>query len=165
MTTVIFNQNYLVADSQRTSGNIKLPHIFHKIYFTKKVVLAYCGMVSNCQYIINNKLWDIRKQTVVDKLNEVLDDKSSDEIIIELLLIDKSNIKKGYYFNNGAAAAIPTINNFVMGSGRSIAMGALAQGATAIEALQITAKLDLYTDANIQWYNLEDNTHYLPKIY
>lgn len=68
------------------------------------------------------------------------------------VLWDKTGL---YEFNKSGSIPVPFTSFYAWGSGESIALGAMAAGANAVEAVNLAAKFDIYTGGKVVSYTLK----------
>ena len=74
---------------------------------------------------------------------------------LESLIYD-SNTKEIMYYD-GSYLGIKTGNTTAIGSGQSFAMGAMLNGASALEAISIAARLDPYTGGDVKFCEVDSS--------
>lgn len=134
MTTIAWDGTMLAADSQATRGG--LTHNTQKIFKLKDALIAGVGSWIDVQKFLE---W---YQNQVEKFPD-LDDPESFEAIV---------ITRG-----GAASYGPSKYPFKLrgkyatGSGTQAAMAAMNLGKSARAAVEVAAKVDLYTGGRVQY--------------
>ncbi len=163
MTTIIFDGKLLVTDSQITADSQILTQqqkLFRRLDSEgEPCIIAICGYSTISTYVLNNYLWDITKKNKIKELNELVADLPDKEAGIQIVMAYSNDASKLWHFCSGQLAAFRfsftqyNSAHCAFGSGREIAIGALKAGKNAIEALDIVASLDIFTDTEIQYYN------------
>lgn len=141
MTTIVFRHGVLASDSQTTSSNLRM-HGVTKCIKTDTYLAGGCGHLETLAAWLD---W-VEGGMQEDKKPEG-NDKST------LFLIDKRGFileydEKMYPMKVGKHPF------FAWGSGRDFALGALECGATAVEAVRVAAKYDIYTGGRIKTLQL-----------
>jgi 20S proteasome alpha/beta subunit len=148
MTTVAYRAGILACDSQATSGHLKTG-TFMKIGKVGRVLYGGCGnasMVREFNAWIANGL-----QGEMPKLEFDEDDGMAGLVVYEN--------KRFLSFERTGIVAL-NAEYMAMGSGRELALGAMAMGATAIQAVQAAMQHDIYSGGPIQSVSLHPKQNF-----
>ena len=144
MTTIAWDGKTLAVDSMVTSGStiisIDQEKLFIDIGRYKAVAISgsIVCMEALIEWICNGENGDPPKVDDYDSLMCVDEDG-------RMLTFWHDSSKKPQY-NSGITAG---------GNGHEIALGAMEAGATAVEAVEIACKLNIYTGGKVQSYTFE----------
>ena len=139
MTTVAYKDGILAADSQTTSGHIQSGSTFSKIRKFNGGYAAFSGLCSDMPI-----LFDLIKGKEVE--GETKD--------IDATAIVMPNEGKPYQASVDSLGNLykhPISKFSAIGSGWTIAMGAMQSGASAKEAVKAAIKLDIYSGGAVKW--------------
>ena len=139
MTTITYKDGILAADSQTTVGHIQSSSTFSKIKKFDDGYAAFSGLCSDIPI-----LFDLIKGKEVEGDTKDIDAKA----------IVMPNEGKPYQASVDSLGKLykHPINKFsAIGSGWSIAMGAMQSGASAKEAVKAAIKLDIYSGGAVKW--------------
>lgn len=143
MTTIVYRDGVMAADTRLVLGSLICPGGIHKIAKTKKGALVGCaGSADNSHAFL---AWADGKRT-----EDPPKDDDADGLIVEpdgsILMYDGNGI-------------FPVVNApfAACGSGARVAVGAMAMGATALEAMRIAMRCDVYTGGDIDLLTLGDD--------
>ncbi len=131
MTTVAFKDGQLAADTLANSNGNRICHVT-KIYERNGVLIAGSGSLAQCQ-----RFWDWARTGMKGEPPA-----HDEEHGYEGALIWDDHI---LLFTPIGIIRRPTAPFWATGSGWELAMGAMAAGATAREAVEIAAEVDLHT--------------------
>lgn len=147
MTTIAYRDGILAADSQSTTGNLMLGRS-DKIILAGDFVLAMSGKIW-CQKPLTD--WLANQDGTPDTYpKELITENGKD------FLFDAFVLKDGQPFEIINGHLIPLkIQYHACGSGWEVAVGAMAGGASALEAVKITATVDVYTSGPYSTYNVK----------
>lgn len=148
MTTIAWDGKTLAVDSFETSSNVIVSRNRKKLFLDvgDYAAVAVCG----CTYEMLSFV-------------EWLRDKTKSPPNIEsgaAICIDRKGKVYSYYPKNSTTPVLEK-GNLTDGSGHEIALGALDAGATAVEAVKIACKRNVYTGGKVQSYTHSD----LPRIF
>jgi ATP-dependent protease HslVU (ClpYQ) peptidase subunit len=130
MTTIAYKDGVLVADTQATSGSWKRGTTV-KIHRVGRLLVGFAGDLASCQRFLS---W----------VKSGLEDDSPLEEGSEAFVIEPCGRLTSW---QGAIGHVMNFGEFYStGSGCSYAVGAMAAGATAEEAVLVAAKYDVYTN-------------------
>ena len=139
MTTIAYKEGILAADSQVTSGHIQSSSTFSKIKKFDEGYAAFSGLCSDISI-----LFDLIKGREVEGETKNID----------ATAIVMPNEGKPYQASVDSLGNLykHPINKFsAIGSGWTIAMGAMQSGASAKEAVKAAIKLDIYSGGAVKW--------------
>ena len=142
MTTIAFKSGVLVFDSLVTQEDSYLGSMIKGIK-TKKYLAAAAG---NAEDVAAFLRW-VETDLDMDKKPD------SVECDINAILINKKN--DIILFDSGLSPYHIKTKFFALGSGGHFAMGAMAHGATALEAVKVARKLDTKTGGRIRKLSLK----------
>lgn len=139
MTTIVFKDGDLAADTLMTTGNLQ-SGFWNKIEKTDDGrLIGCCGFLSQANEL---KMW---LKNPPGKRSTTF--KSGDDCRGMEVLPDGTVNQ----FNSGSVVGVAMAGPFfAIGSGDQLAMGAMAAGATAEEAIAICIKLDTYTGGEVE---------------
>lgn len=140
MTTIAFKDGLFAADS-KVSGNGTLQGYIKKIKQIGKIYIACCGSEPACI--------EFEKFIAGKKYNkEVFSEEGSKNF--QALIVNKKTKSVSIYYN--CLIECPCDFDFyAIGSGNELAKGAMLMGASAKQAVEAAAKLDVYTGGDIQF--------------
>lgn len=166
MTTVAYDGKILASDSRCTSGSFIWPQSQKKIFQFAKgdIYLAYSGGHSNYmdQYIltlgtrmedIDYEYQQINGHIVFDWEDQL---HQNEDVDFECLIFIRNH--GIFYGDSHESHYFSRIDNIPIsiGSGTPYALGAMAAGSTAIDAVEIASRYDSNTDCRIVHYDLSD---------
>lgn len=142
MTTIAYRDGALAFDSQVSDGN-RFDGTMMKGIKGDYFVAAMSGAANRM---------GVLGSIYVDKSDNPVYDKSALTENEELVVVTRA----GVFFCNNAGPLKFDAPFYVAGSGGSIAMGAMAHGASAEEAVQIACKYDTKTSAPVHVLRIDD---------
>lgn len=139
MTTIAYNKGVLAFDSRVTSGGVNVGSVV-KGKKTRKYLIAAAGSCEDTDAWMD---WMESGGKLEDRKNYGLDK----ECDMECVAVDK----KGRVFQYGSKCYPYTYKSqfLALGSGWAFAMGAMALGASASEAVKVAAKFDVATGGSV----------------
>lgn len=133
MTTIAFKDGVLAADSRCTGHHI---HKIKKIYRAGNALIGICGRVTSALLFVD---WYAKRETPPPKLQ---DDDDFEAFVLT---------PKGLFYWDNKLREVPMGKAFAaIGTGGDFAMGAMAMGADAVEAVKVAKTLDPYTGGAIR---------------
>jgi len=166
MTTIAYDGEVVACDSMTVKDDYYSGNVQKMKLIGNEIILSISGSLKIFEvilpYIKNIYLKNHKKENFV-KTSEYF--KNTDENWFELTvfyikIIDSTGLKqicRDIYVNSLIPNTEIKCNFYVSGSGGSIALGAMMAGASAIKAVDIASKVDLYTGGNIVSYNVKEN--------
>lgn len=161
MTTIAYSGNgHIAADSRRCSGDLIAPMSTDKLLLVQHIGKRYIvGMAGTPGFVVellkHHLHRDARLIAGVDRLftaSNPSDDNRGSAIVVHL---EAEGGHRVYYVDaNGLADDITGIP-WAIGSGREYAIGAMAQGADAEQAVAIAARFDAWTGGAIKSLPIE----------
>ena len=144
MTTVAYKDGVLCSDSQCSAGDHIHSHGVQKIWVDVGpfAAVAICGDPQGAYDLIPM----MSEYTKIEHLRGV--DFKEMGIDTDFLVVTKEGEVWRYAGNR--SQMLLSSDPIAMGSGADFALGAMAQGATAKEAVLIASKLDFYTNNVLQ---------------
>jgi hypothetical protein len=144
MTTVAYRDGVLAADTLVVCGNVRTGYI-SKILKTRRGGLV--GISGNLEGAAQFLTWVRSGRRGKPPATD--DESGCRGIVVEP---DGSVL-----FWDGGPALFPKRGAyFALGSGRDVALGALAMGATADAAVRAAMQIDIYTGGDVEMLRLED---------
>lgn len=146
MTTIAIDKAGSVAwDSQITYGSRKAMVLEPKVIVRDGYTFCMCGMLHACMAFVN---WYC---ATIDKPPSPQIDAEYTVVVIEPNgnALQYTEQSKGY----GTMVMLP----HALGSGSDFALGAMAMGASALRAVEIAGKFDVYTSGPYFTHKLEKN--------
>lgn len=142
MTTVAFRDGIMAADTQITAGDTKEGFI-RKVWRADEYLVGFSGDADVAQKI----RWKM-DENEIDPLDYRfgLETWPDDEMMF--YIFDGSQLWQIY---QKGAAFYCDAPFFAMGSGSNYALGAMAMGATARQAVAVAARFDVYTGGRVTW--------------
>lgn len=137
MTTIVYKDGVLAGDRLITFQD----QVFgesSKVFLIKDYAVGLAGSLAVFP--------DFLKFVAGEDFNKAVFDK---EVSFDAVVIHRETKEITTYAKNLIAEKIEKIEFIALGSGASIAKGALLMGATPSEAIKIAAKIDLFTNDNI----------------
>lgn len=138
MTTIVYRDGILAADSAIHAGGCLVGESEAKIFEHKGSLFGVTGSVSG-QSVLKKWLDDNRS---LKNLSNIRDD--------DLEIIEINPEGKVFYLYDDFLHAPIRAEFHAIGSGFKIALGALEAGATATMAVEICIKLDCYTAGKVK---------------
>jgi len=142
MTTIAYDGRYLAADTMASAGNTRLPGRFGKIHICGDVVYAHSGNLAYSQPLIawhangaRDSAWPVARDNCEN-----------------VLVVAWSTTVTTYERDIPYAGAV--LGPEAWGSGAKVAMGAMAAGMTAQEAVAVAMELDICTGGTVEWVDL-----------
>lgn len=174
MTTVIVDRKRgkVYSDSRATHTNIsgifknKEEHTYSKttkIFSIHRHVITGCGSLRVLHEVVDRfhkskhlpDTFYFRDKQDCDNTCVLVTKRSSGDVYTVMYNLSVSNLLEGWKRVKVDKDFIgEDFNCSVRGSGMELAIGALEQGATPEEAIKIASKHDMYTDDNIQTYDI-----------
>lgn len=139
MTTIVIRDGYLVADTQMTEGSLATSAPGLKLFISGGFGVGFSG---DLRYAPLFRDWFEAGCPSGDAEFERL---WEDEHCI--IAMDKEGSLFVPFADRLVRLSLPY---YATGSGGFFAMGAMAYGATAIEAIRIAAQFDVYTNAHVE---------------
>ena len=134
MTTIAYRDGILAADTRMTQGSALVGNVVKIVRRKKDGALA--GGAGDCSWVQSFHRWVLRGEK--GDLDPPGDDSKG-------LLITRKKIE--LFEASGPVEFNPPF--FAMGSGRDFAMGAMAAGASAEEAVRLAMQLDAFTGGDV----------------
>lgn len=145
MTTIAYRDGVLAADTMMSYDSTPITLLDLKLFVAGDYAVGICG---DCRFIPTLKRWFIAGCPIDDSDFEKLWDDNYDLIAMDT---------DGCVFMLLADTLFPLSSSFhSIGSGRLSALGAMAQGATAREAINVAARFDVNTGTVTQAITTED---------
>lgn len=143
MSTVVYRDGVLAADRQVTDDNRCLGEV-RKIFKGKDCLIGTTGAYSDAMAFVK---WAEKGFPPKEKPESVRD--------VEAIVVRRDG---SYYVTTAPLWIEEPIGSdfYASGSGSSIAIGALAMGATSVEAVQIAMQYDVYTGKGLDVLTLDD---------
>jgi ATP-dependent protease HslVU (ClpYQ) peptidase subunit len=143
MTTIAYRDGVLAADGLATRGDIVVERNAPKIRrLPNGEVAAFSGELERFEPFIEWYLDQTKERPTLT---------GEDEKTSRCIILGKDGITEF----EGKGQSKVTEPYSAWGSGYAVALGALAAGATAYEAVSIAAEHDVYTGGKITWMKLE----------
>lgn len=136
MTTIAYRDGVMAGDSLITSDNVRCGYM-RKI--ARRDDGALCGVCGSASLLRAILAWFLSGEPA-DGRPQITDNDAC-FIIVRTNGRVESHDQRGF--------SDDTAPFFALGSGRELAMGAMAAGATAIEAVRAAAKLDIRTGGTV----------------
>ena len=146
MTTIAYNRGVIAYDGQANWGSMICDSQYKKLKFIKNLAVFCSGSTSDLPHILGA----IEK----DQVTVTRDTHGFEGIAVDIKgrLLQYGIDKKGRLWKEEISVASP----FAVGSGGAYAMGAMHFGATAIEAVEVACKLDIYSGGEISRWTFDE---------
>lgn len=148
MTTIVYRNGVMAADTRAYSGDkqpIGQKNKIGQVELSSGEIITFGISTPHPGYSEQIRAW---------LGNERSADYEPQEREFDMLLVDGKG--EVYFFHNNFVPSGPlTAEYFAAGSGAEYALGALAHGADAVEAVEAAAQLDVWTGAPIQFITTE----------
>jgi ATP-dependent protease HslVU (ClpYQ) peptidase subunit len=131
MTTIAWDGKTLAGDKQTTMGNT--PVLTTKVFSLGGVLIGACGNTCDCQAFVK---W----------AKEGSDDRPDFTDFTGMVIHPDGTIN---LYDEEPNITTFSRDKWAIGSGARFALGAMAHGATAAEAVEIASQLDVYTGLGI----------------
>ncbi len=145
MTTIAARAGVLVADTQMTYADSPTSVPKLKLFIAGDYAVGVCG---SCDKIPTIRQWFEQLYCTPESMPERLWEDSYDILAM--------NADGGIFTLFGDTLHELPVNYFALGSGRLVAMGAMAAGSNAVEAVKIACKYDVYTGGPVEFLTVED---------
>lgn len=144
MTTIAFRDNILAADTQLTIGDIRTKCT--KIRKLNKNTIIACAGNTNAEYkahqYFNQPDWRNKEPPEIKK-------------DFECIVIYKGI---AYACNKSLYPSPIEHPFFAIGSGWQLSMAGMHTGMSAIESIKFAAELNIYTNNEVEWINVREET-------
>jgi hypothetical protein len=179
MTTIAYKWPYIAADSLAIGGYVRLAEDRRKIHVGHgsvnlredengnmlpspvRIVVAGSGDSARIAHISRQIISQVARTGSYDmKTVEHIDGegKAGDFSLITIHVVDEDLYAAvNLYWTDMNPEWMHKDTIIALGSGREFALGAMDAGASAIEAVRISSKRDIYTGGRIHAYNIEKN--------
>lgn len=144
MTTIVYDGKSLVSDSQSTIGDQIYEEDCQKV-FPDIGPFAVLGVAGNYQDALDI-IETIKHYTLIDQIRG-LDFK---ELKWNCAMLALTHDGQLWYYTGDKSFELRPDLPFAIGSGGDYALGALAMGATAEEAIKVASRYDPYTSNQVQ---------------
>lgn len=145
MTTLAYKDGVLAADTQMSSGGIKMRYGNKIKLLPSGVVIAAAGDIRRnleMEAFFSKPDWK-------DKLDEAPVWKKGPEAIVLS--------EGGAYWCQNNCILVPITHGFyAAGSGWHIAMGGMHMGLSAVQAVELASELDIYTNNEVTSFDVKD---------
>lgn len=148
MTTIAWDGRTLAADRQATIGTLK--RTTRKIWCVCDKLVAFVG---DSDQVLELLHWMRRGAGPTDFPEHQRRGDSDNRIVVI------TSDRRIQVYERTPFPIEFGDKHFAMGSGRDFALGAMAMGATAREALQVASNLDCGTGMGIDWVDLDLRSH------
>ena len=143
MTTIVFREGVMAADSNVFWGDCNIGK-FQKIYDLKeeKKVVGFSGATINCDMFL--------RFLRGEEFNKELLSNQEDELYFRAMVYDKVEKTIGIY--DSYCYEYPDCHEapyYALGSGKEFALGAMASGSNAREAVEIASMFDKSTGGEV----------------
>lgn len=140
MTTVAFKDGMICADTQATTCDIRTGHV-RKIFSTPNGKVALIGSAGEAHTVM--KWIENGAHGLPPMVHECHVVRFHGESVT--------------LYANGHAEPVPEAPFLAFGSGRAFALGAMAAGATAEEAIRISMLFDVWTGGQVERLRLDSD--------
>lgn len=141
MTTIVYRDGIMAGDSRAYSGNFVVIGNKVKVF---KIDDRLIG-VSASQVGLPEEVLDWFRGGMIGNLEDII--KIDENCMFQILSVDQHGAAS--YYNKSMHPANVMAEYYAIGSGDTYALGALAQGATAKEAVLAASQFDSYTNDDI----------------
>ena len=147
MTTIAYDGTTIAWDTHMTDKyGVRSQCAFDKVTVDKGRIFAAAGNIDSCFCAVQ---W-IKKGAKLKDWDKIMPPGAD----FEMVVID---LKKGpVYYSDSDRTGIPLEAPLAIGSGADFALGAIAAGMSASEAVGIATKFDVYTGINVKVMNVHD---------
>ncbi len=141
MTTIAYRGGILAADTQMTDNHIRVP--MRKLFLlgAGQGCVAICGDVEKAIGVV---AW-IKAGADPSQWKKKLYKG------VAAIYLDKWG--EPFWFDDGPNAVPITGPYYAMGTGHTLAFGAMSTGLSAVDAVKFASTLDIYTNNQIEYYN------------
>lgn len=144
MTTIAYRAGVLAADTMMSYADTPVTLPDFKLFIAGGYAVGVCG---DCRMIPTIKRWFEDHHCKPAKASERVWDDGFDLLAMNV---------KGELFTVFADTLHPYPSEFfAVGSGRLPALGAMARGASAVEAVEIASRFDVHTGQPVQFITTE----------
>lgn len=168
MTTIVYRDGILAADTQMTEGEFILPMPCHKLTRVERAdgSISLIGATGSMLYMKELEEWVISEPRIGP---QPVNDKADSGIVLEVVWRPGGSDQRGkvqinsYSGDTGlfwSAEWKYTFRDgyFATGAGAAYAYGALGTGASADQAVRVAARFDTYTNSDIDTINFWSET-------
>jgi hypothetical protein len=153
MTTIVWKRPWLASDSFSTADKaVIVEHNTKKIWSTKGLAVAVSGRYSYAsmlaEFVIKNDT-SFRKGVVPKKVLTIREKKKD---VAEVLIVTATKA----WIMDFDFVLEPCAGDTTLGSGWIAALGALHNGADAMQAVAAACKVDCFSGGDIQSVNIEE---------
>ena len=148
ITTIAYRLGILAFDSKAVENDTTHKGLCDKGRQTKALIMAGCGNASDIECVMN---W-LEAGGGEDKKKDF--NLYAREVKCEVIAIDKKGIVT--FYEESCCGFTLEAPFFAIGSGYDLAMGAMAAGASAKEAIQIACKYNINTGGPVRTLNIQD---------
>jgi len=140
MTTIVYHDGIIAADSRITSGDIITDDNYNKIIRKNGVVFAFSGATTD-QY---------------DLINAYFGEPYQDKLQIDAIIVDKGVVYVASTDEENKFWKLDiTDKSYCIGAGRRHAWTAIDLGCSAKEAVAMAMKRDIYTGGKIRTHKVK----------
>lgn len=137
MSTIAFDGKTIAFDTQITCDDYAEEVKVQKVFKTNGRIFLFAGGVGDYSLVKQFVIWAKHYPIFPDQIEYPEPSDSS------FIAIDRDG--KAWVFSHNSTPVYKTKNNVALGSGGRFALGAMAAGATAEQAIKIAGKFDIYT--------------------
>lgn len=158
MTTLAYKNGVLAVDSQVSIGS-NMHKSSKKLMIGNGIAVAMCGQLDYCTQLAHFVIDD------PSRLKKGLHPNNTHLLKIpDLEVIKKTQIviltkTKAYTYDYELLLGEVTYS-YAAGSGDDLALGAMLNGASAVEAVKVACKVDVWTSGPVRWIDRNDKRIY-----
>ena len=155
MTTISYKDGIIAADSQVSLGSLICNNDFNKVqrFDSQEFGSVYVGAAGTLSHIA--EMFDFIDTIFSGEQPDAI--KFGAEHFQVVMLTEDGELKEGLLTESSTNILwIDCEQPYAIGSGSHIAIGAMAAGATAEEAVKLASKHDCYTNDNVKVYCYKD---------
>lgn len=144
MTTIVYKDGVLVADSQVTCGN-KVTGISNKIASNQDIFAGASGSYVTMKNFLRLVESGSDFSEIIEYVNDELINLDSDSNCTTFIVVDRGTGTVWLGDTREGIVQAEKNDYYAIGTGEDFALGAMEAGADAVRALEVAAKLDIYT--------------------
>lgn len=155
MTTIAYKDGIIAADSQVSLGSLICNNDFNKVqrFDSQEFGSVYVGAAGTLSHIC--EMFDFIATLFSGEEPDAI--KFGSEHFQVVMLTEDGELKEGLLTESSTNILwIDCEQPYAIGSGSHIAIGAMAAGSTAEEAVKLASKHDCYTNDNVKVYSYKD---------
>lgn len=145
MTTIVYKDNVIAYDSRCTNGDLITSDKFEKKLVINGVVFFMAGFIGDFE-ALTAAYFDVDSQKDIDS-----DGPCAMVVDNGKVFLCSIDVPEGKFWKQ----PLGLFDKYAIGSGSPYALGAMEMGASAVDAVKISAKLDCRTGGKIKVHKIK----------